>query len=741
VSSGSVVAPLAVVAAIGVGSMGLAAPATAVTVKSFRAQTAAAFAAGTLEGASLDGLGRLRPAQRVARVAAPDEPFVFAAARNGERWVLGTGNAGRVLEVSATGGVRTLFTTPEPEVFAVWVDPDGTVFAGSSPNGKIYRYRDGRSEPWFDPKETYIWALLRASTGELLAATGTDGKLYAIGRDGAGRVLYDAEDVHARSLAALPSGEVLLGTSGEGLVLRIDPKSGSARTVYDASPSEIVGFAVGTGGVLYAGAIDAEVGFTDQPAQRAEGTVQGQGQASSQAQSAGQPTVTVTAGGEEDARAQAAATRSEVYRIAANGLVETVWTSKTDSVLALGWADGRLWFGSGPEGKLWSLVDDTPVMERDFEERQVVAVLPASGVAGTLSFATTNAGGVYRLEPGATAADPTYTSSSLDAGSIARFGSFRWTGLQDAEGSARFSFRSGLSREPDRTWTPWTEWSEARAGADVALDGLAPGRYVQWRVRFAGGADSIALATTELTYRAQNARPRIRRLWVLDPGEILVPSNFNPSNQVFEPAHPDRQGFFTPLEPVTGSDEGRWKTLWKKGYRTVRWEAEDGNQDRLVYRLEFRAEPGSSAWLPMAAELDDAYFGFDETVLPDGWYRFRLRASDAESNPSGEGLESERLSEPVLVDGSAPRLIAARRDGRSLRLEVGDDWNPLRAVEWSVDAKPWEAAPAADRLVDGRRETLVLTPSDEAQLILVRLTDAAFNVVTLDLSSEWRRAR
>lgn len=748
---------------VGLAARGVA----AVEVKSFRAQSAQSFAAGTLAGVSLDALGRLRAGARIERLAAPDEPFVFAAAlvpataSAGARWILGTGNAGKVLEVTVSGSVRTLFATPEPEIFAVWVDPDGTIYAGSSPNGKVYRYRDGKSEPFFDPKATYIWALTR-SAGELLVATGTEGKLYAVAKDGTGRLFYDAEDTHARALTRLPSGEVLLGTAGEGLIVAIDTR-GKARTLYDASPSEIVAFAVAPDGVIYAGGIESEAGFTEQPSAgrtdtAASGTASG-GSGAAEAQGQPQGTVTVALGGEEEAARAAppGGLRSEVYRIAPSGLVEIVWTSKTDSVLALAWADRRAWLGTGAEGKLWSLVDDTPVLENDFEERQIVAILPDAG--GTaLSFVTTNAGGVHRATAsGSVAADqPTYTSAALDAGSIARFGSFRWRGVEAERGRARFAFRSGLAREPDRTWTVWSEWTEARSGADLSLAALPPGRYVQWRARFEGAVPaSVSIASIELTYRPENGRPRIRRFNALEPGEVLVPANFNPSNQVFEPAHPDRQGFFTPLAPATGSEESRLKTLWKKGYRTLRWDSEDPNQDALEYRIDFRSEPAAAtasdsrqasvdaegaAWLPMAEELTEGFYGFDETVLPDGLYRFRLRASDAAANASGEGLEAERLSEPVVVDGTPPRLQGVRRERGRLHLEVSDDWNPLRAADWSADAEEWEAAPAADGLVDGRREELVVAPPAQARLVLVRVIDAAFNVVTFDLSAAWRGA-
>ncbi len=56
----------------------------------------------------------------------------------------------------------------------------------------------------------------------------------------------------------------------------------------------------------------------------------------------------------------------------------------------------------------------------------------------------------------------------------------------------------------------------------------------------------------------------------------------------------------------------------------------------------------------------------------------------------------------------------------------------------SVDAGEWRPAPAADGLLDGRRETLELEVPEGARLVLLRVTDAAFNVTTFDLSDRLR---
>lgn len=733
----------------------------AAEVKVFRAQSAAAFGSGTFDGVGLDPLGSLLLAGRAERVAALPEPFLLSACRQRDGWVVGTGNAGRVLRVGRDGVVATLFETAEPEVLAVLCEPDGTVYAGSSPRGKVYRQAPGgKAEVWFDPHEEYIWALERATSsagGPVLVATGTQGRLYRVtGRD-SGDLLYDAEDTHLRAMRVLPDGRVLLGTAGEGLILLFDPSGpsgpsgpsapsdpkradgaqgprGQARTLYDATQPEIVGFALAPDGTAYAAALDSEAGLAvppPEPSKEAQAAAQAAA-ASAAAQPPPAPVVSVEAG--EPPRASGKGPRSEALRIAPDGAVESIWSFPEDTVYSLLWHQDRLWVGTGLEGRVFSWIDSRMVLQGDLDERQVMALLPDEpGPA----FATTNGAAIYRTAGTAGASGRagerhgTYTSAALDAGQIARFGAFRWRGETAAADRIQFSFRSGLSSEPDRTWT---EWTPARSGREIALGQVPPGRYLQWRAELsASGAGNPRITNAEISYRQTNLRPRISRFGALEPGEILVPTNFNPANQAYEPAHPNRDGIFTSLEPAAMlPDEVRLKTIWKKGSRTLRWEANDPNGDQLRYALWFRQET-QSEWLPMSEDLKDSFWSFDEHSLPDGVYRFRLQASDREANLGEPALEAEQVSEPVVVDSSPAALRALRRDGGAVRVEIEDRLNPLLEAVVSVDGGKWEPALPADGLLDSRAEVFSVAAPAGTKLLLLRVTDAAFNLLTFDL--------
>ncbi len=704
----------------------LAATLGATEVRYFAQRTRDAFLQGSLEGVSVDETGGLRLAAGVAPTGEIGEPFVFAAARHRAGWVLGTGNAGRVLLVGAEGAVRTLASLTEPIVLALRVDEDGTVFAGSSPRGKVYRIApEGDAEVFFDPGETYIWALERGATGELLVATGTEGRLYAVDDAGRGTVLYDAEEPHLRSLEALPSGEVLIGSAGEGVLLRLD-REGRVRTLLDGAQPEVVALAAAPDGRAWAALVDSEASLRGAASETEK---QQDGEEEGEQSEANEPAVSVTVEGGPSPAPRGP--RSEIVRISPEGLVESLYRFEEETVYDLAFTADRLWVATGLEGKVFSLRDGRVLLEQDLGPRQVIGILP--GTDGPI-FATTNAAGLYR-SLAATVQRGLYTSAPLDAGQVADFGTVRWIGELPGDARVSLAARSGMSRQPDRTWT---EWTPAVGGEEASLAGLAPGRWVQWRAELeAGAGSSPVVAAVELSYRQKNLPARVTELAALDPGQVLVPSSFDTGSEVYEPAAPERGGIFAGLQPAAEESGGRFKSLWRYGFRTLRWQAEDPNGDRLVGRLEFRAEHGAE-WLPMKEDLEETHYSFDATALPDGLYRFRVQVSDEPSNPDGGAQVGERVSEPVTIDHSPPRLLEARRESGAIEVEVEDAWNPLRRAEVSLDAGEWRALTPTDGLLDDRRETLRLALANDPGFVLLRVMDASFNAATFDLGSAAR---
>ena len=705
-------------------------------VKIFKTDSQEAVLGGTLEGVSVDPVGVIELARRLERLATIGEPFVFSAAAHPDGWVVGTGNSGKVLLVRHDGEVTELYAAAEPEIFAVWAGDDGSVLAAGSPGGKVYRLSGGEAEVIFDSEDSYVWDLERDAEGRLLVATGLAGRLYRVDAAGKAEVLYESRDSHVRSIAVLPGGAILLGTAGEGLIVRI-ASSGEVSTLHDAVHPEVLAVVPGEGGTAYAAALASEASFVDLSSTRGAAAKEQEGESGS----AGTVTVEVQAPETIGSRSSSfSGPRSLILEISPAGQVEEIVSLESETVHSLLFEAGELWIGTGQDGKLYRWSERQLIQEAMLEERQIAGLV--KGPAGAAAI-TANASALYRLHDESESTG-TYTSAVLDAAQVAGFGSFAWQGSLPRGATVKLAFRSGISASPDATWTSWVAAGPVRCpgcedgtgrSQEVALGDVAPGRYVQWRARLERGREAgPRLASAELTYRQVNLQPKIEKLAVLDPGEILVPSSFNPQNQTFEPWSPNREGIFTTLRLETPKNgDGRLKSLWKKGYRTLQWSAEDDNEDILAYRLELRSEENGGDWLPMVEKIEETYYSFDSTVLPDGIYRFRLTASDAEGHLPEDALADEKMSEAVVIDHSPPALVSLKRRGAMIEVQLEDALSPMRSAVVSVDIGDWRPARAADGLLDGRLETLRVDVPAGARVLLLRVSDAAHNVVTFDL--------
>src|SRR3954449_11041658 len=235
-------------------------PLFAVAPQFWRTRNAEDFLAGEIDGFAVTSRGELRPGPALEKIATFTDPFVLsqATAPNGDRF-FGTGNDGKVYRLRGKE-LKLLFTATEPEIYTVAFH-DGALYAGSSPNGKIYRLdpESGKSSVFFDPKQAYIWALEFLGNGDLAVATGVEGKLFRVTAKGEGKVWFDAPETHLRSIAVRPDGSLLAGGSGKGRLYEVRA-DGSAHALYDSSLNEIssiwvdpstgIGWAAGVSNVL-----------------------------------------------------------------------------------------------------------------------------------------------------------------------------------------------------------------------------------------------------------------------------------------------------------------------------------------------------------------------------------------------------------------------------------------------------------------------------------------------------------
>ncbi len=740
------------IAAVLLTGAGLLASSTA----SWEMNTYADFMRGRFSGVSLTRDGRVVLAPRLTPLFSSDEPSIWTVAEGpGGALYVGTGHRGRLYRIDRTGASTLVWTAPEPEIFAVTVAPDGSVFAGTSPSGKVYRIRGTVAEEYFAPNSRYIWSLAVGRDGALYVGSGDEGKIYRVTAKGSGEVWFETGQSHVTALAIDGNGRVLAGTDPNGLLYRLDAKD-KAFVLYDADFPEIRTLVAAPDGSIYAAALGGSV----QQRTNAAGAATQSGQTPAVTA----PTISITVTDEaaqapaelkpktpESTKAAAAqgavapgqtvytapsstdvtgVDKSALYRIQPDNTVETLWSSKEENIYDVLLAGPQVLFSTDSNGRIYRMSADRRVtlIAQTNEGETTRLLLSGESIVA----ATGTMGKLYRLSESPTA-DGSYESPVHDAGTVARWGQLTWRGERKGSGKLAFRTRSGNSARPDRTWSDWSAPQTDPRGSNVTSPNA---RFIQWRAEFAGEtAISPMISGVTLAYLPQNNPPIVRSLNVVT--QVL------PAPASGKAAAPQGASGTYSIT-VTDTGEAGASTLSGTPSQTLNrgltqqiqivWQAEDPDDDKLVYAVYFRGEE-ESQWKRLRENLTETLLTLEGDVLADGRYLFRVVASDKTSNPGNAARQAELVSTPVLFDGTPPTVTASTPQRSStttmIAVRAMDAASSLRRAEYSVDAAHWMPLDAADGVIDGKEETFqvrldALPPGEH--IVVVRVYDSSSNV-------------
>lgn len=688
-------------------ALALAAPTLAERTRVWRQTDYEQFRQGAADGVSLSSDGRVRLAAAIDELYDAPASYIWDLAVGPDGSVYAAlGPEARVVRVRPGGDAETVFEADAVEAHALAVAPDGALLVATNPSGKLFRVTPGAaSEELYDPGAAAIWDLAVSPAGDIFLATGDRGAIHRVRPDGSGTVYFETGETHVRALAFDADGRLLAGTDPGGMVLRIEESGGKVRgfVLYESSKAELTALAVSADGAVFAAGAGAKSAASSPapppaPAQPAS--------------SGAQPAAPPAAGPPAPLRGG-----SEIVRIDREGRPQLYWQSADEIVYALGFdGEGKLLAGTGGEGRLYRIEDErTYWLERTLASDQITAL--AAGPDGAVYAATSNVGKILALGPDK-AASGELLSKALDTGGFARWGRLEFSG--QAEG-VELSLRTGNVQRPGSTWSPWSDAVAEPDGARVSLPGA---RYGQWRLRLSDPRAEVS--AVRQYYRPANRAPEITHL-------ELTPPNFRfpPRSRVVAPV-------VTLALPPLGSPSARRTTTSQPqtmteaaGWVGLRWLASDPNDDELEATVSIRAE-GTTDWIRLEAEPDADHFAFDATGFADGWSRLRVSVSDAEDNPPGEALSTERETEPFLIDNSEPAIeeLSAVREGDRwrLRFRASDEASRIREAAVSINGGAWIPLEPAEGMFDSRRLAFdAALEGPDAASIAVRVRDERGN--------------
>ena len=699
------------------------------------------FLRGEVENLSIDGHGRLVLGPATEVVAETTSPFLWAmvVAPDGSVYA-GSGNEGKVFKIDASGKTETFFDTTELEVHALALASDGSLYAATSPEGRIYKIdRSGKGATFFDPEDKYIWSLALDAQGNLYAGTGEKGLIYKITPDGKGSTFYATKATHVIALTFERNGQLLAGTEGPGRLFRVD-SAGKAFLLLDSTHQEIRAIRVDPEGNIYLAALTGRTTSTSQPPAASTPDP------SSTSSREPVPTVTtevtaiavVDSGGasvgssDAPAREDRRSGRGAIYRIRPDGLWDILWESAEDSPYDLAFdANGALIVGTGRNGKLYSLTGEpaTATLLMQASAQQVTGF--ARDSKGNVIYATSNPGKVFRLSS-QRAAEGTYTSLVRDAQTVADWGTLSWRASVPADGRVDVFTRSGNTATPDDTWSTWSGPYVAANGEEIKSPNA---RYLQWKAVLSGKSSSPVLTSVSAAYVQRNLRPKVTSLTVHPAGTVFqkpYPTG-DPEIAGFDDQAPDRRILSAAANPSNSSALGR--RVYQRGLQTFVWRAEDANDDELRYEILYRRE-GDTTWKSLKSDLEEAIFVWDTTSVPNGTYVVKVTATDEASNTPGAALEGELESSAFDIDNGPPSIVvtSARPAGArtTIQFEVRDEWSSISKVEYSLDAQRWQVVYPRDGIFDARTEQFELTldNADTAKGLIIRAYDAKNNSAT-----------
>ena len=129
--------------------------------------------------------------------------------------------------VTPDGKSTTIFEAKELQVQALAIDSEGSIYAATSPDGRVYKLQPNtptapekkknkkeetaqsesanastagaapvatdltyRSSVFFDPKTKYIWDIELDAAGPMYIATGDNGQIFKVDKNGEGSVFF-----------------------------------------------------------------------------------------------------------------------------------------------------------------------------------------------------------------------------------------------------------------------------------------------------------------------------------------------------------------------------------------------------------------------------------------------------------------------------------------------------------------------------------------------------------------------
>lgn len=246
----------------------LTAPALAVRTSHWKQTNEADYKAGTLHNVVATNLGDMKLSRATRTLLEQDSRIsaVYSMAEGADGTIYaGTGPEGVLLAIRDGKPETVAELGTGNNILCLLVDSHGRLLMGTGgEKGQVLALDKGEKKPkeiFSADGVQYIWAMQQTPDGNLYLATGPHGQLIEVKPDGTHSVILTSTEHNLLSMVSDGKDLLYVGTDPNGLVYRVNRQTKNIFVLYNAPESEISALALDSKGNLYAATAEAKPGL------------------------------------------------------------------------------------------------------------------------------------------------------------------------------------------------------------------------------------------------------------------------------------------------------------------------------------------------------------------------------------------------------------------------------------------------------------------------------------------------
>ncbi|HOJ49689.1 MAG TPA: fibronectin type III domain-containing protein [Spirochaetota bacterium] len=644
---------------------------------------------------SIDKSGKIMLSPEIKNIFNTESLIVFDIKKINNYLYVATGNKSFLYKIDLSAekidesNIKVVYKGKDIAVSLLEYDGKNNLFFVESNTIYSYNIDTEKIEEFASLKDEnikYIWAMVYLNN-KLYVSTGENAKIIMI--EGKGKVKTIFENNNENHFLTLvynnTDNSLYFGSEGLGILYRMSLKDMKTESLYDTYEDEISSIYIDKDAVYFctSSQVRKKVGldfdYTDSFKK------QEKPKETQDKESAKQPKLKNSVYKYE---------KGKIYKLFT--LDETVFytLTKIEDKILVGASGGSIY--------LYNLKNSFLSLHSKILDEQIVKIIPDKK---NIYVASGNLGKIYKIGLSYSNTGEAI-SNIIDLESISKIGKAIIKSSIPKDSNIMLYIRGGNTEDIDNTWS---EWKGPYTYQNEINLGIEKSRYIQYKIIF--NTKNLEV-TPIIEYIIQ----------------IYSPQNRSPSISYFN------------IKTTKTLDKNQ---RGQKSELTLEWNAYDADRDTLEYKIFFKKE-GNNQWLPLVENIYNTNsFTFDSSLLPDGYYNFKLVVSDSPTNTYEEAEISEETTPLYLIDNTPPiiEITKYQEVGGNIRLEgiIEDNAGIVSKAFYSINAKEWIFFKPSDEIFDSSKETFIITiPKKELEkinennIIFIRALDERDNAKTIE---------